>query len=234
MRIYLLVFAIPMTFCTYYGFSQKKNKESPYIELAKISDRYEHIANLNFKVKYTYTDSANENKILDTSSVEFSIAKGQIQSNNEKVEIVSAKDFYVYVDKETKNIYLYKNQKRSILQIPLTDSLFQRAHIQEMHVKKIDDSTSKLIFSFKKGSFYHGYELIYQSNSDLIKQIKYYIPSLGKYSLDKRILCIKIDFDSYNVLPVDASVFDKQRFFKKSSNTVLLQSVYQQYKLHIN
>lgn len=204
------------------------------LEIVKISETYTLSPELSFNMHYTYTDSAKPDAILEEMDGKYKIHKGKSWSMIDNVEFFQGDQFSVAVYYNDSIIMLNRREEYSdIMQIPMMDSLFRKAHVADMQVTSINDSTRSIRIRFNQQSAYRGYEMQYDLNNFLIRKVKYYIPVTGdpENSISSGVECITISFSNYSDQVVSEDYFNEGRFFFSRGDRFFTQPAFAGFQL---
>ena len=214
-------------------YAQKVETGQEFLEIAKIADVYAHVTGMSFTISFSYADSVAPLVILDSSSVFYQLSSGKIFMINNEMEVLHAGNYAIYLDKIDSNINVNNTSPpQQVIQLPFMDSIFRVAHVAGMRVTEINNSMRQLSIFFNPGSFYHGYQMLYDTNTALIKQIKYYTESNGMYDMAANsVLGITINFSNYQFSIPDQALFNENRYIYILNNAVYLQPAYHSFNL---
>lgn len=203
-------------------------------ELVKIADVYTNLPSLSFDMTFTYTDTLSPNTIVDSASVNCKISQGRSFISDSVVEMLQGVEYNVYVDKEDSIIMASPTiVHKGVFQLPLMDSIFRKAHVSFMHIDEINDSTWMLNVFFNPGSFYLKYELTYNPQNGLIKKVEYFSQNSGSDNgiPGDHIVSVKILISNYSDAPLDAALFNENKYIYKLNGSLYLQPAWQQFQL---
>ena len=231
---YLFIIMLALVVVSKQSVAQPVAKGTELQELVWVSEVYAKIPNLSFSMKYTYADSLYPATVLDSSVLSCKLSKGKSFSSNGEVEYLQGREFAIYVNKEDSFVMVSPAQDyKSFFKAPLLDSTFRKGHVKEMGTWTINDSTRKLCIGFRPESYYVNYTLIYNSKNGLVKSISYCTKNpYGMYGLaTDHILKTTMTMTGYSTTPVEAVVFNENRYVYRLNGQMYLQAAYAGYRL---
>lgn len=216
-----------------FSFSQAVPRGTELQELLKITEVYKNAPSLSFDLKYTFADSLTWTDLTDSMFASCKLGYGKSFISNSDFESLSGFEYNVTVDKEDSFIYaMRRSSEESILQAPLMDPVFRKAHVDSMRVDVINDSTWQFLAFFKTESFYSYYEMNYDPGTGFIKRINYHgrnDPGAHDIPAD-HIVCATIYLTNYSEATIDPVTFNESRYFYKLNGTLYLQTAWQDFQ----
>ena len=152
------------------------NRSDELMEMSKIGQMYQSTDLMSYSISYDFADSANRSSILEHKAGQYGMYDnlfwGMIDSTNEYLQ---GQQYYVVVDHEMKNIYVYDklNYARAI-NVPLLDSLFNEVALQDLFITRPGGNNKQLTIQYLPNNQYKQVELVYDSTTYLISSIAYY------------------------------------------------------------
>lgn len=231
---YLLIIILALVVISKQSLGQPVPKGTEMQELVWVSEVYAHIPDLRFSMKYTCADSLYPGTILDSSVLSCKISKGKSFSSNSEVEYLQGKEFTIYVNREDSLVMVTPAQDyKSFFKAPLLDSTFRKGHVKEIGTWTINDSTRKLCVGFRPESYYVNYTMIYNSKNGLVKSISFCTKNpYGMYGLaTDHILKTTLTMTGYSTTPVEAMLFNENRYVYRLNGQLYLQAAWAGYQL---
>jgi hypothetical protein len=231
---YLFIILLALVVVPRNSFGQPVPKGTEIQELVWVSEVYAHIPNLCFSMKYTYADSLYPATILDSTLLNCKLSKGKSFSSNSEVEYLQGREFNIYVNKEDSFVMVSPAlDYKSFFKAPLLDSTFRKGHVKEMSTWTINDSTRKFCVNFRPESYYVNYTMVYNSKTGLVKSISFCTKNpYGMYGLaTDHILKTTMTMTGYSTTPVEAVLFNENRYVYRLNGQLYLQSAWTGYHL---
>jgi hypothetical protein len=218
--------------CCLKSFSQEVPKGFELMELVKIAETYQTVADLSFTMQYTYADSAQPNNIIEQLSGSYKIHNGKYWNMLDSIEFLQGGLYSLAVYHRDSVIAINNRQEyTSLMQVPMMDSLFRQANVLSMLVDRLDDSTRSINIQFNPQGEYRSYEMQYDPNTYLIRKVKYHIPNTMADSTSSDVICITINFSNYSGAPVSEDYFNEGKFIYQQGGQLLPQPAYADFRL---
>ena len=208
------------------GNAQPVPKGTEIQELVWVSEVYANIPSLSFSLNYSYADSLYPNTLLDSSMLTCKLSKGKSFTSNSEVEYLQGREFNIYVSKDDSLIIVTAAQDvKSLFKAPLLDSTFRNGHVTGMGTWTINDSTRKLCVSFRPESYYVNYTMLYDPRNGFVKSISFCTRNIyGMYGLaTDHILKTTMTMKGYSTAPVEAILFNENRYVYRLNGALYLQ-----------
>ena len=216
------------------GFSQDVSKGMEMLELVKISETYRLARDMSFDMHYTYADSARPKTILEEMYGKYKIHNRKYWSMIDSIELVQGNQYSLGIYYNDSLIMVNRKQDYSnVMQVPMMDSLFREAHVSDIRVNQLNDSTRTLKIRFNDQSPYRAYEMQYDLNNFLIRKLKYYITATtdDEKSITSGVECIAISFSNYSDEVVSDDYFNETKFIDLRGDQLVTQPAFAGFKL---
>lgn len=231
---YYLVFALLFSLKS---FSQDVPKGFELMEIVKIAETYRLAPDLSFDMQFTYSDSVQPNTILEQLQGSYKIHDGKYWASIDSNEFIQGNQYSLGIFYNDSIIAVNNRQDYSnVMQIPMMDSLFREAHVAQMEVTKLNDSTRSLKIEFNSDGPYRGYEIQYDLNSFLIRKVKYYMSeAVGEDNPGSSgVVCITIGFSNYSGQVIDEDYFNETKFIYRQGDQFLTQPAFAGFRLMVS
>jgi hypothetical protein len=216
------------------GNAQAVPKGTEIQELVWVSQVYANAPNLSFSLSYSYADSLYPTTLLDSSMMTCKLSKGRSFTSNTEVEYLQGREFNVYVSKDDSLVMVSPAQDyKSLFKAPLLDPAFREGHVNGMLICEINDSTRKLCVGFRPESYYVNYIMVYDPRNGFVKSISFCTRNLyGMYDLPAdHILKTTMTMTGYSTAPVEAIVFNENRYVYRLNGELFLQPEWEGFRL---
>lgn len=203
-------------------------------ELVRIAQVYESTPNLNFRMRFTYADSLTWETIIRSDTFYYKLSNGKTFITSNEMEMLQGNEYMVYVDKVDSMIFVNQRQtERSTFQVPLLDSTFRAAHVEDMYVEVIEDTIWRFGVNFKAESPYLYYDMRYNPKTAMVQSVNYHIKNLGGvYDIPAdHVICATFYMSHYSDADQDPAIFNERRYFYKLNGALYLQTAWQQFQL---
>ncbi len=188
-------------------------------------------AHLSFNAIVYFTDSSDEVS-HDTIQIAYQLSNQKYRITLDSTEIIQNDFYHLAVHNEHDMLVLSRPVGFGInlFHIRLIDSIFNRLYVQDLQA--VDSAGyRKLSFSFKSGSPYTRYNILYDTTNYHISQIDYRIlkdpatpGATGNYQV--RVVCSGYETGAFN-----DSAFSTGSYFIRKEGIYSLQAPYTSYQL---
>lgn len=230
-------FLLPAMLFSLKSFSQEIPAGFEITELVKISEAYRITTDISYDMTFTYADSARQDTVLEQLQGNYKIHNGKYWGILDSIEYLQSSLYSMVIYHADSTILVNSRQEYApVLQIPLMDSIFREANVARMEVSGLNDSTRSLRVIFNPGSYYHSYELQYDLNTFLLRQLKYYLPELdtNDFPGSSGIVCITINFSNYSGQAISDTFFNESRFVYEQGGQLLAQPSFTGYQVIVS
>ena len=225
------------TLFSFKSFSQEVPKGFELLEIVKISETYRLSSDISFDMSFTYADSAQPNSIMEQLQGSYKIHNGKYWGIIDSIEYLQGSLYNLAVFHKDSIISVSNRQEYStVLQVPMMDSLFREANVSAMNVTKVNDSTRMLRVLFNPNSQYRSYEIQYDRNSFLIRNIKYYLPGMDDSDppTGSGVICVAIHFSNYSQQPISEEYFNEARFVFRQGDEILARPLFDGFRVMVS
>jgi hypothetical protein len=216
--------------------AQSVPKGLEVMEIIKIGEAYRNASDLSFNINITYSDSATPTLITEQIAGTYKIHSGKYWGMMDSIEFIQGGQFNLAIYHSDSVIVITDRQEyTAVLQLPLMDSLFREANIEDMSVKDIDDSTRMLHILFNPQSPYHSYQLKYDIATNHIKQVKYYLTEMALETPGASgVACVAMNFSNYSENVISDSEFKESKYVYRFADEIKLQPAFEGFRLMMN
>jgi len=199
------------------GESQTVTPGSEIMEMIKLAETYRQADNLSFNVDIKYTDSLNTDSTIDQMAASYKLHSGLYYTYIDSTEMLQGTRYNLRVSHIDSVITIRDRQiYPDVMNMPVTDTLYWKTHLQSISVTGVNDSTRLLKITFKPGAMYSSYEVKYNFKKYYMVQVKAYMPAdlpgtdPGLFPSDKAL--ITFTFSGYSNAVLDATWFNEDKF----------------------
>ena len=150
-------------------------KAAELMEMQRLASNYASTDYLAYDVAISFADSANAQTILEQTTASYRLYDGLFWGFQDSVEYVQGQQYYLTVDHPSKIIYVDDKLTYSrLLDVPLTDTLFNEAALKNISVFRPGGVFKRLVLEYFPGFQYKMVEFVYDSTSYLVSSIAYF------------------------------------------------------------
>lgn len=208
------------------------------LEVLKVSEYYRSVPNLSFSVNYTYGDSAYPSSHVEELSGMYKIQDGRFWMSMDSIEYVQGDQFNLTIYYQDSLIAVAERTNNTpVLKLPLLDSLFEAANVDSMKITTLNDSTNSLQIMFKPESYYRGYEMQYDKNHYLIRNVKYYVNDMvddSTHETASGTALIQMSFSGYSESAISKDYFREDKFIDRLKDDFVARPAYTGFKILVN
>lgn len=233
-KLIIVIFCIMLAVVNRTASAQDYHDGTELKEFIKIAESYRIRPFLTFSVDYGLSDSAYWPAYRERLTGQYKISNGRYWSLIDSTEIVQGGIYNLAIYHDLKMIVVSNPApiENYTIQVPILDSMFEQSFVDSMHTNEINDSTRQLCIIFKPESPYKLYEIFYDPNTYLIREIKVHQNNLDEEGVGYSILRI-LFFDVSETIISD-DVFNSAKYISRSGGAIIPTSMYSEYEIVIN
>jgi len=222
---------------------QKKIFDATTVALFKEIDAIQIMYGGGNRLSFTttmYMEDITTDVELGTTVVKDTVVSNCKMSNNQfyimsdsSIECVQNDKIMAAFYHDNKTVVLQKPSQgyKKVLQVDVNDAVFQQMAMQSMSVAD-SGRFKKLTIHFDSTALYTQYQVVYDSVSHLIANIRYTVRKNMEQPWSTSRVEIKIVFNDYAVNMFDDTVFSNSRFFTQyNSKDIRLETLYGDYEI---
>ena len=221
--------------------AQSDTINSVFQQLVVVQYLYNSQPSLNFKVQYTVADSSSPTVYVDSTQFVYHISNDRVFFFDSTLEVLQGLEYDILVYKDDSTIYVApKHDPAPLLKLPLLDSAFRSDHIATVSVSyqndslgSLKDTTCKINLTFKTGSPYLNYEIIFNTEDFYVRKISYQIvDAYDQYGVSTSgVANIAYLFSAYSTADQDPAFFNEARYVYKLNGQLYLQPSWNSFQL---